>query len=91
MPFIRVRALRAFKIEEHKIRKGELIYIQPAKARELQKAGDAEMILTRYPERLEEAREAVELEPGWYPKEPCKGCPKEEETEIDVLDSDPEL
>jgi len=75
MPFIRVRALRAFKIEEHKIRKGELIYVQPAKARELQKAGDAEMILTRYPERLEqEASEAVE-----------------EEIEIDVLDSDPEL
>ena len=74
MPFIRVRALRAFKIEEHKIRKGELIYVQPAKARELQKAGDAEMILTRYPERLEEAREEIE-----------------EETEIDVLDSDPEL
>jgi len=44
------------------------------KARELQKAGDAEMILTRYPERLEEARKAVE-----------------EETQIDALDSDPEL
>ena len=33
------------------------------KARELQKAGDAEMILTRYPERLEqEAGEAIEEE-----------------------------
>ena len=85
MPFIRVRALKPFNIEEHKIRKGELIYVQPAKARELQKAGDAEMILTRYPERLEqEAREELELEPGWYPKEPCEGCPKEDKESEDA-------
>ena len=75
MPFIRVRALKRFKIGEHWLKKGELFYLPPAEARALQTKGKVEMILTRYPERLEqEAREAIE-----------------EETEIDALDSDPEL
>ena len=62
MPFIRVRALKRFKIGEHWLKKGELFYLPPAVARALQTKGKVEMLLTRYPERLEEAREAIEEE-----------------------------
>ena len=62
MPFIRVRALKRFKIGERWLKKGELFYLPPAEARDLQTKGKVEMILTRYPERLEEAREAIEEE-----------------------------
>jgi len=49
------------------------------------------MLLTRYPERVErEASEAVELEPGWYPKEPCEGCPKEDEEPEEQEDAESE-
>lgn len=75
MPFIRVRALKRFKIGEHWLKKGELFYLPPAEARALQSKGKIEMILTRYPEKLEQA----EQPPGWYLKEPCEGCPEKEE------------
>lgn len=76
MPFIRVRALKKFKIGDNQLRKGELFYLPPAEARALQTEGKVEMILSRYPERLEE-RELGEISPGWTRK-PCKNCPDEE-------------
>jgi hypothetical protein len=80
MPTIRVRALKKFKIGEHELKKGELFYMVPAEARKLQSEGKVEMILTRYPERLEES-------PGWTRKEPCKDCPDKEKNNAISKDS----
>jgi len=72
MPAIRVRALQTFDVGDDWIVEGELFYAAPADARKLQSEGKVEMILSRYPERLD----AIEDEaPGWTLKKPCKDCP----------------
>ncbi|MGB3905738.1 MAG: hypothetical protein WBB22_12515 [Anaerolineae bacterium] len=75
-PNVRVRALQPLEVGEDWIVEGELFYTTPIEARRLQSEGKAEMILTRHPKRLEQ--EAIEQEPGWFPKKPCEDCPEKE-------------
>ena len=88
MPFIRVRALKKFKIGEHELKKGELFYMVPAEARALQSKGKVEMILSRYPERLERLSEEP---PGWTRKEPCEDCPDKKKEATDDAISEVDL
>lgn len=85
MPFIRVRALKKFKISDNELKEGELFYLPPREARRLQGEGKVEMILSRYPEKLE-PKDLSEEPPGWTSKKPCKNCPdKQKEATEDAI------